>query len=178
MTRRIDATLNDERIVAAARRVLSENPAAGMDELAHAAGVGRATLYRRFSTREELLTELRAEARREALHAVKAARISEGSATDALERLIRELLGVADRFAFVTMQPDKRNPDPKLVKPWIELIKRGQAAGEFTTEVSPEWSLAVIRAHFREAAALVVAGKPLEELAALTTRAILGGLGA
>ena len=178
MSRRIDAALNDERIVAAARRLLTERPDAGMDQLAAAAGVGRATLYRRFSTREELLSELRAEASRAAYRAVKEARIREGSASEALERLIGSLLEVADSFAFAAVPEHKHVPDPKLVKPWIELIKRGQESGEFSRELSPQWWLAVIRAHFKEAAAALVAGGDRTEIAATTTRAIVDGLGA
>jgi AcrR family transcriptional regulator len=177
VSRRIDAALNDERIVTAARRVLAQDPGAGMDQVAAAAGVGRATLYRRFSTRDDLLGELRAEARRQALRAVKDARVDEGSATEALERLIVTLLQVADRFAFAADAAQKRVPDPKLVKVWVTLIERGQAAGEFSTDVSARWWLEVVRAHFRQAAELIAAGQPVESAAATLMRALLGGLG-
>ena len=59
---RADAERNRLRIVAAARRVFAE---AGLDaplnEVARRAGVGIATLYRRFPTREDLITSVFAE---------------------------------------------------------------------------------------------------------------------
>ncbi|MFC7706200.1 TetR/AcrR family transcriptional regulator [Plastorhodobacter daqingensis] len=53
---RADALRNRERIIAAAEEVFLERGAnVNLDEVARRAGVGVATLYRRFSTREELL---------------------------------------------------------------------------------------------------------------------------
>lgn len=56
---RTDAERNRARIVAAARQVFAEH---GLDvpmlDIARAAGVGIATLYRRFPTREDLITDV------------------------------------------------------------------------------------------------------------------------
>lgn len=53
---RADAARNRDAIVAAARAVFAEQGlAAPLDEIARRAGVGNATLYRRFPTREELV---------------------------------------------------------------------------------------------------------------------------
>lgn len=53
---RADAQRNRERIVTAAEEVFLERGAnVNLDEVAKRAGVGVATLYRRFATREELL---------------------------------------------------------------------------------------------------------------------------
>jgi AcrR family transcriptional regulator len=57
MALRRDAERNRARIVAAARRVFAEHGLdAPMTEIARCAGVGIATLYRRFPTREDLIT--------------------------------------------------------------------------------------------------------------------------
>jgi len=57
--RRVDASRNRERILAAAGRALAERPAdATMEEIATAAGVGKGTLYRNFSGRAELARAL------------------------------------------------------------------------------------------------------------------------
>jgi AcrR family transcriptional regulator len=177
VTRRFDAVRNDERIVAAALHALASDPGAGMEQLAAAAGVGRATLYRRFPTRDELLARLREQARHDARVALKAARADEGTATEALQRLFRQLLPVADRYAYLA-RPDELHqaPDPVLAKPWLRVIKRGQDAGEFGSELPAEWWLAGVRAHFVQAAEAVAAGRPLDDAARLATQALVGGL--
>jgi AcrR family transcriptional regulator len=52
---RSDAAQNVRRILDAGREVLRENPQASVEDVARAAGLGVATLYRRFPTREDLL---------------------------------------------------------------------------------------------------------------------------
>ncbi|MET9479486.1 TetR/AcrR family transcriptional regulator [Streptomyces sp. NPDC006638] len=56
---RRDAAENRARIIdAAGRAFAARGPAAGMEDIARLAGVGPATLYRRFPTKEALVTEL------------------------------------------------------------------------------------------------------------------------
>ncbi|MGX1675577.1 TetR/AcrR family transcriptional regulator [Streptomyces sp. NPDC055400] len=56
---RADAERNRERILAAARRLYAtEGLGVSMASVAREAGVGKATLSRRFATREELITEV------------------------------------------------------------------------------------------------------------------------
>lgn len=45
-------------IVEAGISVLLDNPSAGMSDIAAAAGIGRATLYRHYATRDELIRDL------------------------------------------------------------------------------------------------------------------------
>jgi AcrR family transcriptional regulator len=53
---RVDAARNHERIVVAAGRAFEEvGPAVSLEEVARRAGVGVATVYRRFRSREQLL---------------------------------------------------------------------------------------------------------------------------
>src|SRR5688500_18269218 len=56
--RRADAERNLERIIAAATTLLAVNPGASMAEIAEASGLVRATLYRHFPTREDLMREM------------------------------------------------------------------------------------------------------------------------
>jgi AcrR family transcriptional regulator len=53
--RRSDARRNHDAIVAAALQALTESPDASLNAIAKRAGVGNATLYRHFQTREELV---------------------------------------------------------------------------------------------------------------------------
>jgi AcrR family transcriptional regulator len=53
--RRSDARRNRDAIVAAALQALTESPDASLNAIARRAGVGNATLYRHFQTREDLV---------------------------------------------------------------------------------------------------------------------------
>ncbi|GLW11247.1 TetR family transcriptional regulator [Microtetraspora sp. NBRC 13810] len=56
---RSDARRNRELLLAAARQIFAEHGLdASMDEIARSSGVGNATLYRRFPTREALIEEV------------------------------------------------------------------------------------------------------------------------
>jgi AcrR family transcriptional regulator len=55
-TQRADAARNEARILQAARALIAaQGPDAGMDEIAHAAGVAVGTLYRHFPTKTDLV---------------------------------------------------------------------------------------------------------------------------
>ena len=56
---RRDAAINRERLVSAAEDVFAEHgPAASLDDVAKTAGVGPATLYRRFANKDALVQEV------------------------------------------------------------------------------------------------------------------------
>ena len=176
MTRRLDAAQNDERIVAAALKELALDPNVAMEQMAAAAGVGRATLYRRFPTRGELVTALRELAHRDALAAIRGARTTDGTAAEALERVIAALLPVADRYAVLAETRTRRATDPEVAKFVLAIFRRGCRSGEFRSELSADWWLAALRAHFEQAAAAVARGTSVEEAARLCTTALLDGL--
>ncbi len=56
--RQAEASANDERILAAALKVLTANPRSPIADVASEAGVGVASLYRRFSGRDDLARKL------------------------------------------------------------------------------------------------------------------------
>jgi AcrR family transcriptional regulator len=63
--RQAEAARNHERLMRAAREVLAANPDAPMAQVASHAGVGVATLYRRYASREALVAETWLESVRE-----------------------------------------------------------------------------------------------------------------
>jgi AcrR family transcriptional regulator len=63
--RQAEAARNHERLMAAAREVLAATPDAPMAQVAGRAGVGVATLYRRYASREALVAETWLESVRE-----------------------------------------------------------------------------------------------------------------
>src|ERR1700712_2622774 len=64
---RSDAALNHAALIDAARRLLSDDPAATMAQIAKAAGVGRGTAYRHFPTRDDLIEAVRRQSRDDAV---------------------------------------------------------------------------------------------------------------
>src|SRR4051812_39267931 len=95
---RADAARNVHRIVAVAARLLGEDPSAGMADVAAAADVSRATVYRHFPTREALIAAIQEQAFAASEQALEACRLDEGSAVEALRRPCEAWLGRAQRY--------------------------------------------------------------------------------
>src|ERR1700682_1551484 len=87
-------------ILDAAARVLSEQgTAANLADVAAAAGVSRATLYRYYPNRKALLAALAAHALTEFGDRLNAAGLERATVKDGIERLARALVAVGDRYA-------------------------------------------------------------------------------
>ena len=185
---RADAARNRGRILEAATALLMDDPHAGMAEIARAAGVTRVTVNRHFRTRENLMAAVFERVLASGADMLRAARLDEGPAPEAIERLIRgwlELdppvppLEVLDQGA-AHLPADVRAHyfDEVLGQPVVALMDRGRSAGELA-DMPPEWMAAVLGATLRAAFHTLHADRmPRDEVAALTSRAILGAIGA
>ena len=166
--RRAVADRNHEAILEAAVQVLAAQSEAGVAEVAAAAGVGRATVYRHFPTREALIEALRLHASDEARQRFAAARVDEGDPVEALERLVSAMLALGDRYRVIF--PQHRQPTPRrsevLLKPLTRVIARAQAEGAIDAEVPPAWVIAALRALLRGAVEEVEARRLARDAAA------------
>src|SRR5689334_22811676 len=97
--RRADAERNAQRIVQAAAQLLAEDPQAGMAAIAEAAGVTRITVNRHFRTRENLVVAVYERMLARAAEVLRECRLEEGTATDALTRLVHGWLGAGPLIA-------------------------------------------------------------------------------
>jgi AcrR family transcriptional regulator len=86
--RRATAERNVAAILDAAEALLARGAAASTSAVAAEAGVSRVTVYAHFPTRESLLEAVVERAVRHATETLAAARLGEGSAIAALERLV------------------------------------------------------------------------------------------
>jgi AcrR family transcriptional regulator len=111
--RRADAERNLGRIIEAATALLAVNPGASMAEIAEASGLVRATLYRHFPTRYDLLREIYSAALEDALAAILSVDPERGKATDAIARVVDALLVVGDRYRILS---EERPRSPELIQ--------------------------------------------------------------
>lgn len=153
--RRADAERNLNRILDAATALLTANPGASMAEIAEASGLVRATLYRHFPTRDDLLKAMYVAALDEALQAILSVDPEKGKASDAIGRMIDALLVVGDRYRILSEQrrgyPELRQQEEAVGAPMIALLERGQKNGELRDDLPVRWLAAVLGALVNEA---------------------------
>jgi AcrR family transcriptional regulator len=123
-------------ILATAAHLLAERRDASMSDVAAAAGVGRATLYRYFPTREALLNALAEDALGEVNARIAAAGLDQVPVPEALQRLLRAVLAVGDRYVILldesTALRGRNTADDAhqdVATPMQTLFQRGQDDG-------------------------------------------------
>jgi len=140
---RADAARNRERILNAAREAFVVHGAdASLDEIARAAGVGNATLYRHFPDRDSLVHGVMHAVTERIAERAEQALAEEENAFEALRRFV--FAAVEERIgALCPMLSGRFDPDEpqrlaarKRVEALTsELIRRGQEAGEVRTDI-------------------------------------------
>lgn len=132
-------------ILETAAHLLADRPEASMNELAAAAGVGRATLYRYFPTREALLAALASEAHQELVTRITDASLDRAPVPEALQRLLRVLLTVGDRYVVLMRErvkphgPTEQEEFERLILAPIQaLFQRGIDDGTFRDDLGAD----------------------------------------
>jgi TetR/AcrR family transcriptional repressor of mexCD-oprJ operon len=125
---------------------LAAHPAAGMDDLAAAAGVSRATLFRRFASREAIVIAASERAIGRFVAVIDDARPEEGSAMEALARVARGVASLAASHGLLALQTLPEAVEAKLLEQVRDaseriaaLVRRGVSAGELRPEVPAAW---------------------------------------
>jgi TetR/AcrR family transcriptional regulator, mexCD-oprJ operon repressor len=135
-------------ILEAAARVLRvRGEQASMTDVAAAAGVARATVYRYFPNRQSLLDELARSAVRSAGDRLASARIDEIPVADGITRAVRALVDVGDLFVVLArerLRPDGEQFERHVVGPLRALVERGQSSGEIRADVPSAWLAAAL----------------------------------
>ncbi len=144
--RRADAVRNQAAIVEAALRVLADRPGASMDEIAEASRLGRATLYRHFRTRADLVAAIQRSALDAAGEAIAACALDNHSGPAAIKCAVEALAGVGDRYRVLgreaSLDPSLLEQQQSVARPLLEAIRRGQANGELRRDLPAPWVLA------------------------------------
>ncbi|MFD9734513.1 TetR/AcrR family transcriptional regulator [Umezawaea sp. NPDC059074] len=188
---RADAERSTARILEAAVAVLAVDPNATLERIADAAGLARATVHRRFSSRKALLAAVTDQLNERYLLGIKQARVETAPPAVALHRLTERVfeLKISHRFAMeLTADPERRTPplSAEVLDGLDLLFTRLHTAGAITA-TSPGWCRQVYLALLHEVDALPSgspelggATDPTEEIGArsdLLVRTVLGALG-
>jgi len=130
-TPRFDRTAS--AILDAAAHVFSEQgTAASLADVAAAAGVSRATLYRYYPNREALLKALGAHALTELASRLDDAGLERATVKEAIERLARANVAVGDRYAVLVSEQcpaDEADQERLVLAPMRAVFERGIASG-------------------------------------------------
>jgi AcrR family transcriptional regulator len=140
---RADARRNRDAVIAAALRVLADDPEASMREIADASGVTRTTVYRHFPSREELLRAILDLVAHEIDAAARAATAGDPGLEQVMRDVARSSIALGRRFGFLAghegvadTAAHTAGDDPMLR--WMEVA---QARGETRAELPPAWQL-------------------------------------
>jgi len=140
-------------ILETAAHLLAEHDAS-MTEIAAAAGVGRATLYRYYPTRDALLAALAVQALDEITERVADARLENVPADEGIERLARVLLTVADRYVVLVrerVKADDAESEERLGRPLRDLFERGIREGVLRADLPVDAQLQLFASNITSA---------------------------
>lgn len=175
---------HDDDLLRGVAGVLAGNPGASMTEIAAGAGTSRATLHRRFPTRDDLAVAVAHHALAECDRIFDAAGMEHRSAAEVLDALSREALALAVAYELLWVVPpitDRTDleAEAELRDDRFErFATRAQAAGELRADVPARW---VVYSVGSQAVALryaVIAGfVGAREAERLFRTTILDGLG-
>ena len=147
---RADAERNLRHILEAAERVLAADPAASIEQIADAAGVGRATVHRHFASRQALVDTLVTTAMQRVADAVEAAQPDVVPPLVALHQVTANVLRVKAGWRFALSRPAAPGSPAaegldRIVRRSRELFRHSQERGLIDPRADPEW---VRRVHF------------------------------
>ncbi|MGQ4486971.1 TetR/AcrR family transcriptional regulator [Streptomyces sp. 372A] len=138
-------TLDREQVLRSAAALLTRKPTATMDEVAKAAGIGRATLHRHFAGRDAMVRALEELGIQEFEAALDAAVMDEGTSEQALRRFVVAVEPSAGLLSFLVtenqlFEGDGRNAGwDRLDARVAAFFRRGQERGEFRIDLTPAW---------------------------------------
>ena len=156
-------------------------PVASMEEIAAAAGVGRATLYRYFPSRDELLKAMAVTSIRELATRITEADLETVAFPEAIARLARAIIATGSKYIAVSGDSAKYSAthpefNSDVIEPIHALFVRAHAAGFLRADLPPELAMDLFGAVVRGALDATAAGRSTtEEAAAAVTGVFLNG---
>jgi AcrR family transcriptional regulator len=171
-----EATQRTRRaILDAAARVLGRRPDAALADIAEAAGVGRATMYRHFPTRESLIRGVQDAGSAELVAAFTAAGLDELPADRAIARITGIFLRTGTKYAAVISHEDEHREHAardRAIEPIRDVIARGIRDGELRTDLPSDALFEMYSALIARAQLLTIIDRVTPEQAADTVVAV------
>lgn len=168
-------------IDSAAKLIAERGEAASMEEIASAAGVGRATLYRYFPSREELLRAMALASVQELARRISEAELETVAFDEAIARLARGIIATGSRYVAVSADSARYAEiypefDTDVIAPISALFDRAQADGLLRGELPPDLAMQLFSGLVKAAVDATSGGRQgSEEAAAAVTRLFLDG---
>ena len=130
-----------DTIVSAAAEAMADHGAhASVVDIARRAGVARATVYRYFPRREELIAELSRRSLAEGGELIAAASLDSIPVDEAIARAARALVGVGTRYRILLqagIEPEPALTERLIRDPVRRVIARGCADGTLRCDIAP-----------------------------------------
>lgn len=172
-------------IINSAATILAERgKAVSMEEIASAAGIGRATLYRYFPNREALLKAMAVMSVQELAARIREADLEAVPFEEAIARLARGIVATGSKYmALVGDGMRRSDSDPRIgvevIEPIRAVFRRASADGSLRGDVPPDLLMDLFTGLIK--GALDVTSnrrRGVEETAAAVTTVFLRGAGA
>jgi TetR/AcrR family transcriptional repressor of mexCD-oprJ operon len=115
---------------------------ANLGDVADAAGVARATVYRYFPNRRRLLEELARKATEDAHERLAGARIDEVPVEEGLSRAVRAFVDLGDAFVVLVRERDRneaREFERLVAAPIRRLLETGRSTGRIRQDIPTAW---------------------------------------
>ncbi|MEM9274573.1 MAG: TetR/AcrR family transcriptional regulator [Cyanobacteria bacterium P01_F01_bin.143] len=139
-----------EELLDAAIAVLVTNPSASLSEVVKKAGVGRATLYRYFPTKEALIKEIALLAIKQTDEAIAPIVAKQLNSQETLHQMLEVIVPLGDRFHFL-MSESSTYKDPEIAQAYNRqlkdlntLVEGLKQEGFIAIDISNAWAIAVI----------------------------------
>lgn len=174
---RADAERSIGLILEAADAVFTRNPAASMEEVAKVAGVARATVHRRFTSRDALYDALAQQLDEKLRQALDAAAVRTAPPLVALYQLTVTTLELKSDWRASWRLVDQGGLAPEVIADLDLLFRRARDAGLLQDAVDPLWVRGVYMALVHEAALARPEGAPSSEWAQRILHTLFSGLG-
>jgi TetR/AcrR family transcriptional regulator, mexCD-oprJ operon repressor len=168
-------------IDSAATLFAERGEAVSMEEIARSAGIGRATVYRYFPNREELLSAMAAASIQELAARIKAANLESVAVEEAIARLARAIIATGSKYIALNGDSARYSDaypdfDIKVTKPIRALFRRAVAAGSLRQDLPPDVLMDLFSGLIKGALDTAASGRRgIGETAAAVTTLFLDG---